>query len=88
MNVLKSLWASIEGDPAFMQRLHGWATVVWIFAVPLSFMLRESLMWVVFLSHYAIVTGHWSSWQASRVEVRQDQIEQDRKDGTIDHDAD
>jgi CRISPR/Cas system-associated exonuclease Cas4 (RecB family) len=26
---------------------------------------------------YAVVTGHWSSWQAARVEVRQDE-EDDR----------
>jgi hypothetical protein len=27
---------------------------------------------LVFISVYAVVTGHWSTWQASRVEVRQE----------------
>jgi hypothetical protein len=65
----------VSGDPLTMQRLHGWATVAWLLAIPVSILLRDSLVWVVVLSHYAIVTGHWSSWQASRVEVRQAESE-------------
>jgi len=36
-------------------------------------MYGSSVIFVTFLSLYAIVTGHWSSWQASRVEVKQEQ---------------
>ena len=27
MNVMRSLWASIQGDPMFMRRVNGWLTV-------------------------------------------------------------
>lgn len=74
MSMAKSLWASIQGDPSFMARLHGWLTVIWfIAAFPVMFFLKESIEFLVFVSVYAVVTGHWSSWQASRVEVKQDE---------------
>lgn len=74
MNAARSLWASIPGDPRSMQRLHGWATVLWLAAAaPIMVWLAESVAFIVFISVYAVVTGHWSSWQASRVEVRQDE---------------
>jgi hypothetical protein len=34
--------------------------------LPVSFVLRQSLPWLVFLSVYAIVVGHWSGWSAER----------------------
>jgi hypothetical protein len=73
VNTARSLWASIQNDPHFMQRFHGWVTILWLLAIPLSVYWRESVIWIVFLSHYAIVTGHWSSWQAARVEVKQEE---------------
>ena len=73
MNVLKTLWASVQGDPQLMVSIHGWLTVIWLAASPLIIIfLRESLPFLVFISVYAVVTGHWSSWQAARVEVKQD----------------
>jgi hypothetical protein len=41
--------------------------------VPSMLWWRRSVSYLVGLSVYAVVTGHWSSWQASRVEVRQDE---------------
>jgi len=74
VNMAKALWAAIEGDPQSMQKLHGWATILWfIAAFPIMWFWSDSVPLVVFLSVYAIVTGHWSSYQASRVEVKQDQ---------------
>jgi hypothetical protein len=32
----------------------------------------ESIVFLVFISVYAVVTGHWASWQAARIEVNQD----------------
>lgn len=81
MNTLRSLWASIEGDPAFMQRLHGWLTILWFLAAfPIMWFWSENLPFLVFVSVYAVVAGHWSSWQASRVEVKQEDTEQERHD--------
>ena len=60
--------------PVASRRFHGWATIAWLAAsLPLAIMYGSSVIFVTFLSLYAIVTGHWSSWQASRVEVKQEQ---------------
>lgn len=64
---------TVCGDPVFLRRFHGWATVFWVvMAVPSMLWWRSSLPYLVGLSVYAVVTGHWSSWQASRAEVKID----------------
>jgi hypothetical protein len=73
MAVMKSLWASIQGDPVFMRRVNGWLTIFWILMIPFSvfFGLLSSVTYVSALSLWALVSGHWSAWQAARVEVEQ-----------------
>jgi hypothetical protein len=72
--MLKSLWASVQGNPVFMRRVNGWLTVIWLAAaVPICLFLANSVPFLVFISVYAVVTGHLSSWQAARVEVVQDE---------------
>jgi len=84
VNVLRSLWASVEGEPKIMQSIHGWLTLVWfVAAFPIMFFWSENITFLVFVSVYAVVTGHWSSWQASRVEVKQDAVVSDGE-GRID----
>lgn len=69
------IW-SLFGRPAFLRAFHGWATVVWLLlSLPLAIRYGSSVIFVTFLSLYAVVTGHWSAWQAARVEVRQDEGE-------------
>ena len=76
MGVVKTLWASVQDDPAFMRTLNGWATVVWLAAsIPICVLLADSVPFLVFISVYAVVTGHLSAWQAARVEVRQEDEE-------------
>ena len=78
MSLVKSLWASIQGDPRFMRRLNGWLTMFWVAMIPISFQLGwlKSVTYVSALSLWALVSGHWSTWQAARVEVsQQEQIE-------------
>lgn len=71
--MIKSLWASIQNDPIFMRKFHGWATVIWFAAsIPICIFLASSVPFLVFISVYAVVTGHLSSWQAARVEVNQE----------------
>jgi hypothetical protein len=73
MNVAKALWAAIEGDPKVMRHLHGWLTVIWfVAAFPVMVFWSENIKFLVFVSVYAVVTGHWASWQAARVEEKQD----------------
>jgi hypothetical protein len=79
VNTAKALWAAVQNDPVFMKRLHGWLTILWfVAAFPIMFFWSENLPFLVFVSVYAVVTGHFSSWQAARVEVRQEQEEQQR----------
>jgi hypothetical protein len=79
MNVIRSLWASIQGDPMFMRRVNGWLTVFWIVMIPISLVTGwiSSVTYVAALSLWALVSGHWSAWQAARVEVRQEEAARD-----------
>jgi hypothetical protein len=75
LTVVKSLWASIQGDPKFMRRVNGWLTMFWVAMIPVSYELGwlKSVVYVSALSLWALVAGHWSSWQAARVEVAQEE---------------
>ncbi len=79
--MLKSLWASIQGDPAFMRAVNGWLTVFWIVMIPLSIITGwiHSVTYVAALSLWALVSGHWSAWQAARTEVKQKEDEKRRE---------
>ncbi len=47
--------------------LHVALTVIWVvLAVPTFLWWRESVTWVVTMSWYAIVVGHWSAVEAAR----------------------
>ncbi len=72
--IIKSLWASVQGDPKFMRKVNGWFTIFWIAMIPISFGLHwlSSVTYVSALSLWALVSGHWSAWQAARVEVNQE----------------
>ena len=77
MGTAKGLWASIQGDPVFMRRVNGWLTVFWIVMIPVSLATGwvHSVVYVSALSLWALVSGHWSAWQAARVEVEQQRVE-------------
>ena len=73
--MIKTLWASIQGDPVFMRKINGWFTVFWIIMIPISIATGwiSSVVFVSGLSLWALVSGHLSAWQAARVEVRQEE---------------
>ena len=85
MNVAKTLWASVQGDPAFMRRVNGWLTIFWILMIPVSMWTHwiSSVTYVAALSLWALVSGHWSAWQAARVEVKQSEEERRRDDRDV-----
>src|SRR3954467_11841559 len=63
-----------RGDAQTMRVLHGWLTVLWfVAAIPICIYLYDSVPFLVFISVYAVVTGHWSSWQGAGVEEKQDE---------------
>jgi hypothetical protein len=80
MGPIKSIWASVQGNPVFMRRVNGWLTIVWLAMIPVSLATGwvKSVVYVSALSLWALVSGHWSAWQAARVEVNQ-QTEMDAR---------
>ncbi len=74
MSAIKSIWASVQGDPKFMRKVNGWLTLFWVAMIPISFGMHwlSSVTYVSALSLWALVSGHWSAWQAARVEVNQE----------------
>lgn len=79
MGPVKSLWASVQGDPVFMRRVNGWLAIFWIVMIPISYAMGwlNSVIYVSALSLWALVSGHWSAWQAARVEVHQQEAAQE-----------
>jgi hypothetical protein len=58
-----------------MRRVNGWLTLFWILMIPVAIATGwiNSVAYVASLSLWALVSGHWSAWQAARVEVKQDE---------------
>jgi hypothetical protein len=85
MSVMKSLWASVQGNPVLMQRVNGWLTMFWLAMIPVSIALGllSSVTYVAALSLWALVSGHWSAWQAARVEVEQMAEAQEQQDNPV-----
>ena len=81
MSAIKSLWASIQGDPVFMRSVNGWLTIFWLVMIPVSILTHwiSMVTYVAALSLWALVSGHWSAWQAARVEVNQREEEKRRR---------
>ncbi|MDQ1682485.1 MAG: hypothetical protein QOH99_1026 [Frankiaceae bacterium] len=63
------------GRPAFLRGFHGWMTLGWGLLVPITVLtnLKTSITWIALMSVWANFVGHFSSWQAARVEVKQDE---------------
>ena len=63
------------GRPAFLRAFHGWCTLVWFVLIPVTIFtdLKSALVWIAMMSVWANFVGHFSSWQAARVEVKQDE---------------
>jgi hypothetical protein len=87
--VLKGLWAAVQGEPVFMRRVNGWLTVGWIVMIPISLATGwvKSVTFVAALSLWALVSGHWSAWQAARVEVNQNREAEERAEQDVAEDV-
>jgi hypothetical protein len=60
-------------SPVFMRKFNFWAMVSFVLMIPASVtVLKDSVPYLVAISVWANVAGHLSSWQASRVEERQE----------------
>jgi hypothetical protein len=77
----------VQGDPVFMRRVNGWFTIFWAVMIPVSFFTGwiNSVTYVSVLSLWALVSGHWAAWQASRVEVKQEEeIQKNQSSESVD----
>lgn len=74
--MLKKIIASLD-DPKTAKKIHGRAGVAWLIAsVPICIFLNSSVPFIVFVSVYAIVVGHWSGWDAAGGEVEIEKLHQ------------
>ena len=75
-------WRVIQGDPVFMRRVNGGLTIFWIVMIPISIFMGwiHSVAYISALSLWALVSGHWSAWQAARVEVEQQREQREREE--------
>ena len=57
---VKSLWASVQGDPVFMCRVNGWLTIFWIVMIPISIITG----WISSVTYVAALVdlgvGRWA----------------------------
>jgi hypothetical protein len=70
---------ALFGRPEFLRAFHGWMTLAWGVLIPITVFtgLKGSIIWIALMSVWANFVGHFSSWQAARVEVKQDdQVEE------------
>lgn len=74
---------ALFGRPAFLAKFHAVAAWMWlalgVFGLTQYVLygpkhaIAASIPWLFFISVYANCVGHWSSNQAARVEVKQDE---------------
>lgn len=66
---------ALFGRPEFLRAFHGWCTLFWIPFTVLSGVVGwvDSNKFISYMSMIALFLGSFSAWQASRVEVRQDE---------------
>jgi hypothetical protein len=81
VSVARSLWASVQGSPVLMRRVNGWLAVFFLALIPVAAAAGwlKSVTFVSALSLWALVSGHWSAWQAARVEVNQEREARERE---------
>jgi hypothetical protein len=79
---IRTLCSEIRSDPVFMRRVNGWLTILWVVMIPVSVVTGwiHSVAYVSALSLWALVSGHWSAWQAARVEVEQQRQQRDHEE--------
>jgi hypothetical protein len=65
---------ALFGRPELLRAFHGWMTLTWGMLIPITVLtgLKGSIVWIALMSVWANFVGHFSSWQAARVEVKQD----------------
>lgn len=71
--MLKAILDKLD-DAIFLRLFHGIMTILWALLIPVTIFtgLKQSVAWIALMSVWANFVGHFSSWQASRAEVKID----------------
>lgn len=71
--MLKQILDKLD-DAIFLRLFHGVMTILWAGLIPVTVLspLKTSITWIALMSVWANFVGHFSSWQASRAEVKID----------------
>jgi hypothetical protein len=74
MKIIKNVLDKLD-DAAFLRLFHGVSTLIWCALIPITVFtgLKGSIVWIAMMSVWANFVGHFSSWQASRAEVKIDE---------------
>ena len=77
---------ALFGRPEVLRAFHGWCTILWVPITIAAFFLGwlESVTFVSLISMLALFLGSFSSWQAARTEVKQEQ-QMEKMDKDIDN---
>jgi hypothetical protein len=83
--MIRSLWAAVQGDPVSMMHLNKWLTFFWMGMMPLAIWTGWIYLsaFISLISIYTCFTGHWSTYQAARVEVNQLRAEKANKEAAV-----
>jgi hypothetical protein len=58
-----------DPPPRFLVRFHFSMLIVWVLLViPTGLIWRDSILWIGFMSIYAIIVSHFTGWDAARAE--------------------
>jgi len=66
MSRFRRWWSTARSSVITHRRLKWF----WILLIPLSWAWKDVVPWVVFMSHYAIVVGHWSGEEGAKAEEK------------------
>jgi hypothetical protein len=60
------------------RQVHLFAAIVWVLLIiPTLIWWRDSILWVAFMSLYAIVVSHWSAYEAAKAkDIAEEAIEE------------
>ena len=75
-------FVALFGRPQFLRAFHGWCTLLWLPVTVLAYLAGwlQSVVFVSVMSMVALFLGSFSSWQAARVEVKQEEVLEERGD--------
>ena len=70
-----ALWLA---KPGVQAKFNGWMTIIWLVMLPITLMFTKSfstVLWVAFISAWALFATHLGAWIAALVNVKAERID-------------